>query len=459
MEVDIGKDLRSSIYDGMFANMFATLTGGVFLTAFALYLGLDELMIGLLAAMPFMATIFQLPASYFIGKIGERKKIAFWAATGGRLVWVPIGVFALFPGLSSTTKPLFILSLIFSSYGFISISYVSWLSWMSDLVPHGIRGRFFGTRNMLTGAAGMLVLLIYGVLLDLLKNHFSRGVSLGFSVAFLSAVLFGMVSLRFLNRVSDPGDTQFVDTSFRENLWLPLKELNFRRFLIFTFTWSFSVYFASPFFTLYFLRDLRFSYSFVAALGMLSSLADLVGMRLWGKISDEVRNKAIIRLAGWIAVFLPMAWVTVNPQSIFIPIALNLIGGGFWAGINLSMNNLLLKISPQENRPFFLSAYSILGGLGAASGPIVSGLILKSIADVNYHIFSWKVLPLQVIFLTSTLLRFLSLQLFRYVSEPEEATIGDVVRILRGVRGLGVANGFSYLLHPFIEIARKNRET
>ncbi len=326
---------------------------------------------------------------------------------------------------------------------------------MSDLVPYGIRGRFFGTRNMLIAAAGMLVLLIFGGLLDLLKNHFSRRVSLGFSLTFLSAVLFGMVSLRFLNRVSEPRATRFV-TSFRENLWLPLEEINFRRFLIFIFTWSFSVYFASPFFTLYFIRDLRFSYSFVAALAMLSSLADLVGMRLWGKISDEVRNKAIIRLAGWIAVFLPMAWVTVNSHSIFIPIALNLIGGGFWAGINLSMNNLLLKISPQESRPFFLSAYSILSGLGAASGPIVSGLILKSIADVNYHIFSWKLLPLQVIFLTSTLLRFLSLQLFRYVSEPEEATIGDVVRILRSVRGLGMANGFSYLLHPFIEIAKKN---
>ncbi len=309
---------------------------------------------------------------------------------------------------------------------------------------------------MLTRVAGMLVLLIFGGLLDLLKNHFRRGVSLGFWVTFLSAVLFGVVSLRYLNRVSEPRRAQFVDSSFRENLWLPLKEPNFRRFLIFALTWSFSVYFASPFFTLYFLRDLRFSYSFVAALGMLSSLADLFGMRLWGRISDEVRNKAVIRLAGWIAVFLPMAWVTVNSQSIFIPIILHLIGGGFWAGINLSMNNLLLKISPRESKPFFLSAYSILGGLGAASGPIVSGLILKSIADVNYHIFSWRVLPLQFIFLTSTLLRFLSLQLFRYVSEPEEATVGEVVRILRSVRGLGIANGFSYLLYPFLEIARKN---
>jgi hypothetical protein len=73
-------NLRNSIYDGMFSNIFATLTGGVFLTGFALYLGMGEMMIGLLASMPFMATLFQLPTSYFIRKKGKRKKIAYWTA-------------------------------------------------------------------------------------------------------------------------------------------------------------------------------------------------------------------------------------------------------------------------------------------------------------------------------------------------------------------------------------------
>jgi len=57
-------DLRNSFYGGMFANAFAALTGGVFITGFALYLGMNDFMIGLVAAMPFMVTVFQLPASY-----------------------------------------------------------------------------------------------------------------------------------------------------------------------------------------------------------------------------------------------------------------------------------------------------------------------------------------------------------------------------------------------------------
>jgi hypothetical protein len=64
MEPRLTDNLKNSIYDGMFAHAFATLTGGVFLTGFALYLGMNDFMIGLVASMPFIVTVFQVPASY-----------------------------------------------------------------------------------------------------------------------------------------------------------------------------------------------------------------------------------------------------------------------------------------------------------------------------------------------------------------------------------------------------------
>ena len=345
----IKKDLTNSIYDGVFANTFATLTGGVFLTGFALSLGMNDLMIGLLGALPFLVTVFQLPTSYLIEKSGRRKKIAIVAAAAARLIWIPILILGVLPLLSSPTTSVLVLSLIFLSYTFITISYVSWLSWLSDLVPDRMRGRFFGTRNMLCGAAGMVLMVIFGTLLDFFKEHGAGTLSFGFGMTFAAAVCFGMVSLHFLRRISEPkihhGD---LPRSFRTQVWHTLREANFRRFLTFAFVWSFSVYFASPFFTLYFLRDLQFSYGFVAMLGMISAFADLMGMRLWGRISDKVKNKAIIQLSSWVAAFLPLTWAIIRPGSVVMPILLHLIGGGFWAGINLCTNNLLLRISPQR---------------------------------------------------------------------------------------------------------------
>ena len=446
-------NLKNSVYDGLFAHIFATLTGGVFLTGFALYLGMSDLMIGVLGSIPFLVTVFQLPTSYLLGKDGRKKKVTYWGAAIARFSWVLILMVAFIPSLSSSKKWLMILALFFLSHSCISCSYVSWLSWISDLVPDDFRGRFFGTRNMICGAAGMLAMMVFGNILDHLKNHSPEGLSVGFSITIISAVIAGALGLLFLNRISEPQVSRFYQGDSLGNILRRLfGERNFRQFLLFAIFWGFSVHFASPFFTLYFLRYLEFGYGFVALLGTISACADLLGMQVWGRISDKVRNKAVIQFAGWVAVFLPLAWVWVRPGDLVMPVILQVIGGGFWAGINLCTSNLLLRISPQENRPFFLSAYNIVAGVGAALGPIMGGLAAKYMVNLELEFVGFKMVPLQVVFLISTALRLISFQLFKYVHEPEEATIGQLVRVLRNVRGLNVATGFNYLLHPFIEI-------
>jgi len=366
-------------------------------------------------------------------------------------LWIFILMVAVVPFLSIKTKSYFILGLVFISYAFISISYVSWLSWISELIPEKMRGRFFGTRNMFNGVAGIAVMVILGKLLDYMTKGVRGGTILGFGVVFSFAVLMGIISLRFLSRISECPVKQ---TSATNPLWwdlsLPFKNPNFRRFLTFAILWNFSVNFASPFFTLYFLRDLRFSYGFIALLGMISGFADLLGMQIWGRISDKVKNKAVIYFGGWIVLFLPMSWVFVGPGSILLPILLHVLGGSFWSGINLCMNNLLLGISPEENKAFYLSAFNITSGLGAALGPIMSGAILKSVAHANLRFFSFTLLPLHLIFLMSTAMRLLSLQFFRLVHEPEAKSVAHMIRIIRNIRGLNVATGFNSLLHPFI---------
>lgn len=460
MEKQINQDIKNSNYDGIFAHMYATLTGGVFLTGFAVHLGMNEMMIGFLASMPFIVTVFQLPVSLFIWKNGRRKKVAYLFAFLARITWVPVIIFAVLPLPFSFERSQVILGLIFFSYTFASVSYVSWLSWISDLIPDKIRGNFFGTRNMLCSAAGMVVMLIFGKMLDGLNTSSFGALPIGFTVTFISAVFFGMGSLLFLKKISEPSqlEREVRKDSFRKLLSLSMGESNFKKFLIFAFLWSFSVYFASPFFTLYFLRDLKFSYGFVAVLGMLSALADLIGMKIWGRISDRVKNKAVIQFSSWVAIFLPLAWVSVKPDSFFMPILLHIIGGGFWAGINLCMINLLLRISPEENKAVFLSIYNIAGGVGAAVGPVLAGLVLTTIAHLDFHLFTWKVHPLQIIFFTSSLFRLLSFQVFKLVREPEESSAKEIIRILRSMRGMNITNGFSYLLHPFAVVEKEERD-
>jgi len=105
MEFHSKTDIKNSIYDGVFANIFATLTGGVFLTGFALYLGMSDAMIGMLGSIPFLVTAFQLPVSYFLGKNGGRKlfliflpKLNLCSSSAFSLFHIVVFPLAMFPG-------------------------------------------------------------------------------------------------------------------------------------------------------------------------------------------------------------------------------------------------------------------------------------------------------------------------------------------------------------------------
>jgi MFS family permease len=310
---------------------------------------------------------------------------------------------------------------------------------------------------MLIGAAGMAAMLIFGKIVDTQNDQLLGALPAGFFITFFSAFFLGMVSLLFLRKISDPPQAEPIPDkkSFFRILSLPLRENNFRKFLIYAFCWGMSVHFAAPFFTLYFLRELKFSYGFVALLGTISALADLLGMRFWGWISDRVKNTAVIQFASRVAIFIPLAWIIVRPGNFIIPIILQILAGGFWAGITLCQNNLLLRISQHENKAVFFSAFSIAGGIGSAVGPIISGLILSLIGSFDLHLFGWGMYPLQIIFISSTLFRLLSFQIFKTIREPEEKTTRDLIRVIRSMRGLNVTNGFNGVLHPFTLEKRK----
>jgi MFS family permease len=422
-------DYRNSFYDGMCANVFGTLTGGVFLTGFALHLGMNEWMIGVLAAIPYMVTLFQLPGSYFICKQGGRKKVATHAAILARLMWLPILIVGLYYPHGAGGRILLVLIFYFVSQAFSSVSYVAWLAWTSDLVPDEIRGTFFGTRNMLCGVAGIAAILIFGNLVDVFNGH-PGGSTFAIAIPFTCALLFGMISAHYLNRVAEITVPSACPQKMLHELVKPFREYNFRNFLFFTLVWNFSVYLTAPFFALYFLRELNYSYGFVALLTTISALVDIVGMKFWGAVSDRVKNRAVIQVAGWGVVLLPSMWIMVKPDDVLLPILIQVLGGGFWAGLNLCLHNMNLRISPQEGRVWYISAYSILAGMGAAMAPLIAGAFLSVIPNPSSGLGGLTILPLHYLFMASSLLRVVSLLIFRSVHEPQEATARELLSLL-----------------------------
>src|ERR1700740_1234676 len=126
-EATVRKALSLSIWDGGFANLYAHLTGGVFLVGYALALKATEVQIGLLAAFPLMANVAQLFFTYVIELIGRRRPLALWGGAFARLIWLVI-IGATLLGLQR--KPLLYLSLWVIGLSQIGTA-INNLAWMS----------------------------------------------------------------------------------------------------------------------------------------------------------------------------------------------------------------------------------------------------------------------------------------------------------------------------------------
>ena len=435
-----------SVWDGVFANLYANLTGGVFLVGYALALKASEVQIGLLAAFPLVANVAQVFSTYLIELIGRRRPLALWGGTFARLLWLVIIAASLW-GLSR--KNLLYLSMWVMALSQIgtAVNNLAWMSWMADLVHEEVRGRYFGRRNAAIGVAALLATLAGGHFLDTWKASHPTGEMDALRVLFLIGVVCGVVSLIIQSRIYEPPLEEGDNTlSFAQRLQLPFRDANFRALLFFSFVWNFAVYFTAPFFAVYMLKTLNLSYASVTTYAVLSSLADLLSVRLWGRISDRETNKPLLVISSFFAALIPYGWLFTNHDTFWVFVLLHIQGGIFWAGIRLCTGNLVLKISPLAHRSIYFSMFNAVAGLTAVVAPILGGLALKRLPRIlETHEVSWS--PFLILFFVSSTLRLISLPLLARVREPRERSVWQAVQVIRNVRAFTTTMGFNLNYH------------
>src|SRR5262249_28856600 len=90
------KSLRTSMVEGALAELLGACTPGGVLTAWALYLELPPVLIGLLGALPFTAQLVHLPASWFTRRLGGRRA-ALWTIGIARQSVLPLAFLPVLP--------------------------------------------------------------------------------------------------------------------------------------------------------------------------------------------------------------------------------------------------------------------------------------------------------------------------------------------------------------------------
>ncbi|MFW5981142.1 MAG: MFS transporter [bacterium] len=250
LEAELKQDMQFSIMEGVFSTLMGSMIGGAILTGFALSLGADSFVIGLLASLPLLANMVQIIASYLIDKVGDSKKVCLSYVLLHRFLWflIILSPFLLLRAELYDLRIWIFVALLGIGSIFASISGLSWNSWMADLIPANIRGRFFAKRNMASQLVGMVAVVAAGIFIDYWRRLSPDAVteSYGFVYLFALGTIAGFVSVFLLRKINKSRKTSKKDEKFLQKLKLPLRDSNFKKFIIFTSVWGFAVTLVSP---------------------------------------------------------------------------------------------------------------------------------------------------------------------------------------------------------------------
>jgi MFS family permease len=261
--------------------------------------------------------------------------------------------------------------------------------------------------------------------------------AVGFGFLFGISILARATSMFFMRRHYDaPIEPEPTNETF--SFWKFLRDPRNKNYAKFTFAIALmngTTNIAGPFFAVYMLRDLQWSY-LAFTFNMLTFLiSQTLFVRWWGGIGDRHGNRAVLMATGSLLPILPILWVfSANYVALLFA---QIISGAVWSGFNLAASNFIYDSVPQSRRARASSYYSVINGLFSVIGGVLIGAYIAEHAPSSFnlgmiHITLTSSLPL--VFIVSGLLRAIAaaimLPQFSEVRTVEPISTGRLLWLL-----------------------------
>lgn len=404
-----------------------SLTSGGFLVFFAADLGASTSTTTWVLTLPELVGLFAMLTPALLHGVKNKKSLFLGCSVLSRLALLLIPA-ALFLPDSKLRFPLLISSMVLMGI-FQSVAYTAYLSWLAELAPQRSWGRFFARRNM--AKAAVLILVPFGG--AMLRDWFRNGIQeeqwqlAGYIITFGVGNLLQLVSLVPLLKWKAGTVAEEVNQSrpepdhsgFARSVRLPVRSLIF----ILIFSWWLALFqgLTQTAFFLHSYRNLHLAMTQYYALTGSMYLLQLLSSWWAGKYADRNGYRDLLIASTWIVSFSLLFWAgSMDGRWIWLWGAY-LLWGGFGA-VNLSLQNLLLEIVPQEinTLPIALRRYG--SGLIAGLTGLAGGYWLEQMLTAKENVLlPWgEVNPFLFLFLLSFAGRFLAPLWLLGVSEPKK---------------------------------------
>jgi len=377
----VEKTKKYSVVDGSAYNVMYGF-GEQYVVPYAIRLGASNPEISILASFPyFVGSLSQVFGAKLTDSFRNRKKLVVWFAFLQAISLVPLFIVPLL------TKSIMLLTLIFSLYlVFANLGAPSWNSLMGDVVKADERAKYFSKRNRATIVSLLISILLAGAVL----NYFDKvNVWIGFAILFNIAVIGRLVSFIFLLKHYEPAYVINPEQSlsFREFL-KTLPHSNFGNFSLFRGLFSVAIMIAAPFFSVYMLKNLHFTYIEFTAVILAPMIARVFTLNYWGRYSERFGHRNIMYVSIFLICLIPLSWFLAayffSHKAFIFPLLFiaEFISGFGWGGFELSSFNYMLETSAPEKRAKSFAYFNVFWGVGVLIGGLASTFLVSNLPSI-----------------------------------------------------------------------------
>lgn len=355
--------LRLFWLDGVLWNVAESFTLA-YSALYALALGATTAQVGQLTSFSnLFGAIALLPGARVSEAWGQRKRmIVLFSGIGARL---PLLLLALVPFFFAGPAAVYAVIALLGLRNFTdNFAKPAHTSFVADIVPLRLRGRYFSSRNFAMGVVAFITVPVMGFLIRGFSD--TTGYQWAWFICFLSAVASAVAFSTIPEPQTKPVETRQSEGDLLREM---VKQRPFLAFALAGLVWSLSVQLAGPFFNVFMLRELQLNAATIGVLTTVTNVTSLIGQRWWGMRYGKLGDMGIFRITGLIIPFMPFIWAVAT--SAWHVAFINLMGGFIWSGYTLAQFNLLLSLTPERGRERYVAVYQTCIFLSAFVAPLL----------------------------------------------------------------------------------------
>ncbi len=414
---DIYKTSRTLyIIEAALEYFVSLLVSGAFLAKVSTHLGISDSLTGIVTAFVSLGCSFQM-LSIFLNRKNGVKRMVIAASVINELLFAAIYLTPFVP-LSSGGKAAVFVVCMMAAHIIHQMFNSPKIGWYMSLVDDHKRGVFTANKEIISLIGGMVFTAVMGNMMD--RFEAAGNLTGGFVVCGITLfILMVGHTLTFAFSKEKPQEPTAENSAFLPKVRMLLKNRSYIKAVAVGVLWNIATHCTTPFYATYQISELGFSLSFVAVLGIVSSVVRALFSRRMGRFADrhsfaKMMLLCLLLIGGSFGVMV----FTVPQNGLVLFTVYTVLCAIANAGLNSALINLVFDYAPHDLRSEALALQRTVYGLGGffaavAVSPLIAHIQGNGNRFLGLSVYAQQVTSALALLLTAGVALFLYFGMIR----------------------------------------------